>query len=248
MFFIIQKLFPQRVDHRLTWRVRSSEIAPCITVGYVVEELLKKRKILIFTSLPKLLVSREPKSTIKCYFSIHLRKFPFPGNTALHYAVELDDRDAITLLLDSGAHMGAQNSNGDLVVKFMRAETLEYLLDRSISSKGQLLDKDYQIIFDYSLLVSKEQRPEPVPVEETELLVALSEVVELRPMLKHPVLTSFLDLQWQNVTSGLYWRVFLIHAFLSFALTGFILMVYVPKMTIKHLQLHEGVCRNENFF
>lgn len=152
--------------------------------------------------------------------------------------------------------MGVQNSNGDLAVKFMSAATLEFLLDRSIATKGQLLEKDYQIIFDYSLLMCKQPNADSVTVEETELLAAMCEVSELRPLLQHPVLTSFLDLKWQNVTSGLYWRLLFIHAAFSITLTVYILVTYVPKTMLlefgkdikfrntsdKHCEKETGVC------
>lgn len=166
-------------------------------------------------------------------FSWTLIKFSIPGNTALHYAVQLDHRESITLLLDRGAHVGVQNSNGDLAVKFMSAETLEYLLDRCITTKSQLLEKDYQIIFDYRLLVCQQPNVEPPPVEETELLAAMSEVNELRPMLKHPVLTSFLDLKWRTMSSSRYQRLLFIHTVFSIALTGYILGTFVPLTMIQ---------------
>jgi hypothetical protein len=135
------------------------------------------------------------------------------GNTCLHYAAKVGDRDYILSLLDQGAYVGKKNVLGDPPLADISPKILELHLNRCVKTNGKSpKDVNYEIICSYSFLCppkiykrkdhdnhqtqleGQEYVPENVP--ETDPLLYISEVPELRPLLKHPVLTSFLHLKW----------------------------------------------------
>lgn len=135
------------------------------------------------------------------------------GNTCLHYAAKLGDRDFILSLLDQGAYVGKRNILGDPPLADISPKVLESHLNKCIKTNEKSpKDINYEIIFAYNFLCppkvykykdidnyqtqleGQEYYPENIP--ETDPLLYISEVSELRPLLKHPVLTSFLHLKW----------------------------------------------------
>lgn len=135
------------------------------------------------------------------------------GNTCLHYAAKVGDADLILSLLDQGAYVGKRNVLGDPPLADISPKILESHLNSCIKTNGKSpKDVNYEIICSYNFLCppkiykrkdidnyqtkleGQEYVPENVP--ETDPLLYISEVPELRPLLKHPVLTSFLHLKW----------------------------------------------------
>lgn len=135
------------------------------------------------------------------------------GNTCLHYAAKLGDRDYILSLLDQGAYVGKRNILGDPPLADICPKILESHLNKCIKTNEKSpKDINYEIIFSYNFLCppkvykhkdndnyqtqleGQEYYPENIP--ETDPLLYISEIPELRPLLKHPVLTSFLHLKW----------------------------------------------------
>lgn len=139
------------------------------------------------------------------------------GNTALHLAVEINDAKIIRLLLDKGAYVGFRNNSGEMAVSYISPDILKHYLDDCIITNGkQPIDYNYEIIYNYSFLappkicfpvmknesqfaVERETMDSYVILSETEPLVEMSKTSELRPLLKHPVLTSFLNLKWYTI-------------------------------------------------
>ncbi|KAK7590247.1 hypothetical protein V9T40_001860 [Parthenolecanium corni] len=171
------------------------------------------------------------------------------GNTVLHYAFKADDREIIRLLLENGAYIGHKNFNGEMPVKFMSPETLENYLNESITTNGRVLgEEDYEIIFKYNLLAPPKQY---IPknrksgyssesagiadkyeiVSETEPLVAISEISELRPLLKHPLFTTFLNLKWYTIRMY-FWINLAFYLIFWSLLTTYILYIYGPITAI----------------
>lgn len=135
------------------------------------------------------------------------------GNTCLHYAAKLGDRDYILPLLDQGAYIGKRNVLGDPPLADISPKILESHLNRCVKTNGKSPnDVNYEIIFAYNFLCPpkiykiKDTDSHQTQLEgqlytsenipETDPLLYISEVPELRPLLKHPVLTSFLHLKW----------------------------------------------------
>lgn len=149
-------------------------------------------------------------------FELDINQADDKGNTCLHYAAKIGNRDCILSLLDKGAYVGKRNVLGDPPLADIHPTVLETHLNKCIKTNGKSpKDVNYEIIFAYNFLCpptdyrqkdkdsqqtrleSQEFIPENIP--ETDPLLYMSEIPELRPLLKHPVLTSFLHLKWFTI-------------------------------------------------
>lgn len=154
-------------------------------------------------------------------FALDVNRPDDKGNTCLHYAAKINDRDFVLSLLDRGAYVGKRNVLGDPPLADIGHNVLESHLNKCVKTNGKSpKDVNYEIIFSYNFLCppkvycdnkhgdsdvdcaedyatrleSREYVPENVP--ETDPLLYISEAPELRPLLSHPVLTSFIHLKW----------------------------------------------------
>lgn len=146
-------------------------------------------------------------------FTLDINHTDDKGNTCLHYAAKINDREFILSLLNQGAYVGKRNILGDPPLADISHKVLESHLNTCVKTNGKSpKDINYEIIFAYNFLCppkvykpnevdnyptqleSQEYSPENVP--ETDPLLYISEVPELRPLLSHPVLTSFIHLKW----------------------------------------------------
>ncbi|XP_013175336.1 PREDICTED: transient receptor potential cation channel protein painless [Papilio xuthus] len=165
------------------------------------------------------LLLRNPK------INININYPDIKNNTALHYAARNGDSDTVLELLRSGACVGLRNKFDEPPLADINAKTLETYLDECISSNSERpSDDDYEIHIKYSFLVypnnSLENEMCKVPLmdntnnnikeydailaPETEALLYMTKSEELRPLLKHPVITSFLYLKWQRISCLFY--------------------------------------------
>lgn len=164
------------------------------------------------------------------------------GNTVLHYAVKMNDDKMVKTLLEAGAYIHIKNNAGLVPLHKINAKVLEEYLDGCITTNGKRSrDLDYQIIFDYSLLIPPRRytsldmlQHQPVEnglheeydkLSETEPLLLMSNLPELRKLLKHPVLTSFLYLKWYAVRKYFFINLIFYLAF-WLVLTSYILYIY----------------------
>lgn len=135
------------------------------------------------------------------------------GNTCLHYAAKVGDRDCIMSLLNEGAYVGKRNILGDPPLADINPKILESHLNKCIKTNGKSpKDINYEIIFSYNFLCPPKVYQQKTAdnsltqlegqlytsenIPETDPLLFMTEIPELRPLLKHPVLTSFLHLKW----------------------------------------------------
>ncbi|XP_050672621.1 transient receptor potential cation channel protein painless [Leptidea sinapis] len=147
-------------------------------------------------------------------------------NTALHYAARNGDNDTVLDLLRNGACIGLRNKFDEPPLADISAKTLETYLDECITTNGERpSDDDYEIHMKYSFLVypnnslENELCKEPlmdksnnnvgkeydaILAPETEALLYMTRNEDLRPLLKHPVITSFLYLKWQRISCLFY--------------------------------------------
>ncbi|XP_041973120.1 transient receptor potential cation channel protein painless [Aricia agestis] len=148
-------------------------------------------------------------------------------NTALHYAARNGDNETVLYLLRKGACIGLRNKFEEPPLADINAKTLESYLDECIQTNGERPSDDgYEIHMKYSFLVypnnSMENELWEVPLmdksnnnndlkeydailaPETEALLYMTGNEELRPLLAHPVITSFLYLKWQRISCLFY--------------------------------------------
>ncbi|KAK7574098.1 hypothetical protein V9T40_011289 [Parthenolecanium corni] len=126
------------------------------------------------------------------------------GDTPLHNAISSDNRDMILSLLERGAYIGATNNDGKVAIQLMMPSTLEYFLKGCFSTNTNFIaddvhEKSDRVVFNYNFLVREERN-----YNETKPLVALGEIPELRPFLRHPLLLVFLDFKWQFIMKKLF--------------------------------------------
>ncbi|KAK7580103.1 hypothetical protein V9T40_000732 [Parthenolecanium corni] len=136
------------------------------------------------------------------------------GNTPLYYAIAMDNRDLIRLLIERGAFIGTTNSSGEVAIQMMKPATLEYFLNTSRLKFGGENTKrspfnrplgklDKSVGFNYNFLAYEQQNN---MTNETQLLVALSKIPKLKPYLRHPFFLVFLDFKWHvYYMNTLYW-------------------------------------------
>ncbi|XP_026748236.2 transient receptor potential cation channel protein painless-like [Galleria mellonella] len=164
-------------------------------------------------------------------------------NTALHYAARMGDNDTVLMLLRKEACIGIRNIYNEPPLGDIHAKTIETYLDECLTTNGgRLTDDDYEVQINYSFLVysnvntlkkdlTKERLIDNVTeydailAPETDAILYMTRNEELRPLLKHPVITSFLYLKWQRI-SFLFYANITLYSLLWFCLILYIILGY----------------------
>lgn len=141
-------------------------------------------------------------------------------NTPLHYAVFYSKPECVLDLLDLGASLANKNQFNISPIQNIHADLLEQHLDRCVTAENVKegdVDENCVVTFNYRTLVPQTPPTDVVveksidveeqnPLREMQELVAETEVVsyisqssELRHLLKHPVLASFLFMKWHRI-------------------------------------------------
>lgn len=155
--------------------------------------------------------------------NININHLDKKNNTALHYAARNGDNETVLELLRNGACIGLRNKFDVPPLADINAKTLEAYLDECITSNDERPgDDDYEIRIKYSFLVypnnslENEKCQEPLMKTnnvkecdaflspETDALLYMTRTEEMRQLLKHPVITSFLYLKWQRISCLFY--------------------------------------------
>ncbi|XP_018897750.2 transient receptor potential cation channel protein painless isoform X1 [Bemisia tabaci] len=155
---------------------------------------------------------------------LNINQGDLKGNTVLHYAAKTGNQDLIFLLLDHGAYIGTRNVFGEPALADLPPKILEAYMDQCVGTNDKLPREDnFEIIFKYNFLVppkvpiygkSNSNAIEDVesndkavlPTSETDPLLYMSQSPELRPLLIHPVLTSFVNLKWYSIRRFFYYN------------------------------------------
>ncbi|CAH1636712.1 unnamed protein product [Spodoptera littoralis] len=167
-------------------------------------------------------------------------------NTALHYAARNGDQDTVLELLRNGACVGLRNKFNEPPLADINAKTLEAYLDECVTTNNQRAsDDDYEIHMKYSFLVypnnslenelckmplmdnssTNEKELDSFLAPETDALLYMTTNEDLRPLLKHPVITSFLYLKWQRI-SCLFYANITFYSLFSLCLILYIMLGY----------------------
>lgn len=141
---------------------------------------------------------------------IDLNRPDIYNNSPLHYAVKYNNREAILELMQRGAYIGARNYFNKLAICDIHPKTLEKHLDNCITTNGSRRGDDhFEIEFDFTNLVPMSTRhshkadagrcaDEMVPIEY------IAESSELKHLVKHPLIASFLFLKWNRLAFVFY--------------------------------------------
>jgi len=167
------------------------------------------------------------------------------GETALHYATQQPDQELVKLLLKHGANMGVKNVEDKTPVTRILPETLEEFFDSCVDSKGIITDDEFSLSFNFNFLAPplldneileefEAKKNNGADAEksdlrngrpETEALWYMSESKKLRPLLKHPLIASFLWMKWQRIRS-FYYLVLIFYFLFVALLTSYILIEF----------------------
>lgn len=193
--------------------------------------------------------------------NININHQDLKDNTALHYAARNGDSDTVLELLRKGACIGLHNKFNEPPLADINVKTLETYLDECITTNSERpSDDDYEIHIKYSFLVypnnslenelckvplmdnSNNNNSDPkeygaILAPETEALLYMTRNEELRPLLKHPVITSFLYLKWHRISSLFYANI-TFYSLLWLCLVLYIILGYgVEKQQPKSVEM-----------
>merc|ERR1719264_1816318 len=117
------------------------------------------------------------------------------GRSVIHLAASKWGSKVVRQLLDLGANIGEVDHSGEVAVTSISPDLLETVLDTKWSpEKGDPDVEDYKIKFNFQFLQCDKE--DMAPAMQT--LMAISESKPHRKLLAHPVLATFLALQWNE--------------------------------------------------
>lgn len=134
------------------------------------------------------------------------------GTSSLHYAALYADSERILRLLRCGAFLGNKNKYDAMPLDEIEAHILEEFWDTCIKIRKS--DEILKATFNYKSFVNKNLKRNEhrnydeenlnstdydLDNSETELLVRMACNRELRPVLKHPIVSSFLFIKWHQL-------------------------------------------------
>lgn len=136
------------------------------------------------------------------------------GDTCLHSAAYVENKNYVHQLLDHGASLGKRNRFGTSPLEDINVNTMRSYLNSCIRSSGTCMTNEYEIEFSYEFLrPSKPHRHKhnghlyetensieiPNNIPETNQLFYISEIAKYRSLLQHPVLTTLINSKWFKV-------------------------------------------------
>lgn len=168
----------------------------------------------------------------------------------LHYAIKFNNSDAIRKLLEKGAFIGVRNKFNQLSISNINPKVLEKHLDSCITTNGIRTGEDsFEIHFDYTNLVPLATREscekstdecktaaKGSPNEMTSIEY-IAESSELRHLIRHPLIASFLFLKWNRLALIFYVN-FLLCSLFAVSSISYILVCYNEEPNsaeLKHL-------------
>ncbi|XP_070490293.1 transient receptor potential cation channel protein painless [Chironomus tepperi] len=122
------------------------------------------------------------------------------GFTPLHYASRYRNDKAVVELLRKGSYIGTKSYlNNETPVDSISYEALEaYLNDCITTNIRRHGDDEQEIIVDYNFLMAPKKKTEEFG-PEIAVLQNIAMQPELRPLIRNPVLSSFLFLKWSKL-------------------------------------------------
>ena len=178
----------------------------------------------------------------------------------LHVAASFGNQEALRLLLENGAFLGARrriyNTDYGTILEAINFQTLEGAMDNLIShySKQQddnddqaedVLDHDYTLSLDYRFLVPPQLdhvREEPL-LNEVDTLMDIKDSNFHKKIIKHPLIQAFLYAKWRKtlplyaINLSIYLAFVILLTFLMYCLTDLRVLEAIP---VKGLNMSEA--------
>lgn len=214
------------------------------------ELLLKSPTINIHTTEPLLTIVVKnigEHTTNKCNYDkclqlllknkkIYIDQQDTTKSSPLHYAVKYNNSHVITELLKNGAYVGVKNTFNQYSISNINPKVLEKHLDSCITTNELRSGEDnFEIIFDYTNLVPSSIRFDTAQkcndkivdncVNEMAPISFMSHSNDLKHLMRHPLIASFLFLKWHRLALIFYVNFFLCALF-SGVTVSYILFCY----------------------
>lgn len=141
----------------------------------------------------------------------------------LYYACFHQYNDIAMTLLKKGAYIGSK-----YVIELLNLNLVQSFLDKCLVRRKNHKDES-EILIDYQFLLPPQKKNSGIPISKLEALKNISKDPKLKQVLKHPVMSSFLDLKW-NVVKWLFYVKSALH-FMSLAFLVFTLSYFLKKFT-----------------
>lgn len=150
------------------------------------------------------------------YPGIDLNRKDDAGNTPLHVAVNYNIEPVALELLKRGAYIGAKNKFNELSINDIEPRVLEKHFNHCIQTNGRRSgDTNYEIIFEYMNLVPSGLAKEKTSkhgnqgcTDEMAPIEYMAKSNELKHLVKHPLIASFLFLKWHRLAMIFYTNFF----------------------------------------
>ncbi|KAH8261593.1 hypothetical protein KR044_012108 [Drosophila immigrans] len=126
------------------------------------------------------------------------------GQVPLHYAVKYRNWKAVQTLLHHGAYIGPRSTFKELPIQDMPPELLEQHFDSCITTNAQKAGvQTFEIIINFANLMRQQKANETSRSQmqdEMTPIAHIAESKELRHLLQHPLISSFLFLKWHRLS------------------------------------------------
>lgn len=142
--------------------------------------------------------------------SIDVNQLDVTHSSALHYAVKCNNSRAALRLLEKGAYIGVKNKFNHLTISNINPKVLEKHFDTCIATNGlRRSDDNFEIHIDYKNLVSVQSAHIENVADEMTAIEYISKSNDLKRLMMHPIIASFLSLKWNRLAFFFYINFFI---------------------------------------
>lgn len=229
------------------------EYEAVIDLFFMIPNLLEDDFIAIFDSMlfymKETVRLRKNNENLRFYREMYKKMFGHPrfnvnirdcdGDSLLWHAITFDISDIIYDLLEKGAYIGTVNKTGQIAIDLIRPEILESHFNKCITVNDYKILMNKRIIFDYKNFVPTSNEGRDVcegscngvnsGCGEMTAFEIISKSTDLRHLIKHPLMASFIILKWQCIKS-----IFCIHFFInsifSVCIVTYLLLFYTKAL------------------
>lgn len=174
------------------------------------------------------------------------------GFSALHYALSRNNEDAVLKLLGRGAVIEVENKYHSIALSDVNPKILEKHFDGCITTNGSYFDDNFEIRFDYSNLIPIHRKSEAPTAEdahancpdEMATIESIAESKELRQLVCHPLITSFLFLKW-NRLAYIFYINFIMCSLFAVCYISYILTYYTDVIASNSVQCQNATNPNQ---
>lgn len=196
------------------------EIAVIHGNWYALEKLLQHNELVLANNMQllHLIIGRldeKPSNSfsdyMKCFLQlvscgkVNVNQTDISGRTPLHYAIRYGHQIAVRELLRHGAYLGTRSKFNELAIQDIDALVLKQHFDDCITSNDESRGShNFEIILDYRSLKLPDNLAKSSLCNEMEPICAMSNSKELRHLLNHPLIFSFISFKQDSTLKLLY--------------------------------------------